>query len=292
MPVPTIIDAVLPLAKSPNVLLQFQNVLLGRRGAIVEASSEAAGGNMDVENLLTENRCDYWRGGSVATASAGTPPEISVTFARAACAVDFIAYNWSNNLLPWKYELYNGDPEGTGDLLAETDWISPIVQGEPADFPYETFPWTLRPSDERLLEMVAEMRLSSFWELKEPVYGVTHVRVIFDCREGANGDVDYIQTSLFFGGLAWSPHFNFQLGAGLSPVIRSEIRRTASRAKMGLRRTPGSEVTIALDHLSDEEALATLFAEWVRREGEFARVFISLENAPGKRRFFYDGGAF
>lgn len=293
MPVPTILDAALPLVRRRRLALLFENHLIGRWGATVTADSEDAAGKMPATNLLTENKHEPWRSGSVATRAAQPTPTIVVTFALPQPrAFDWISYAWSNNLLRWQGHFYAGDPGAGGELRGSSEWTAPVVRSDAADFELEDFPWALGPTDERLLELAADRRLNSFAHLTETLYGIDHVQLEFDAAEGSNGDDDFVQAALMFGGRLFQPAINVSLGAGINRVDRSEVRRSVSGAQGGVRRARHSEVELDLEQLTDDEGLTALFTEWLDRRGPFARVFVILETEPDKRRLHYDGGAF
>ena len=374
MPIPPILDALLPLAKTGNFFACFKNELLGRKGSTVWADSTATEGNSGVAQVLSENRGAYWKSGSVEErAESHAASEVRLVYSLTAPrSFDFLAHGWSNCLVKWCGELWVGDPsdgvqhsssvtyiEGAskiaaadvdwfllgppgrsitvggastqpgvyeivsidplggfaivtptpslgddigldvtfeattpGELRATTGWVSPVVASEPGDFYFDDFSFAMRPSEERLLELSSDMRMSSFYQLATPVYGIDHVRFRFDVADGINGVADFIQIGLCFGGVLFQPFHNMSLGASIIPVDRSIKKRTATGASVGLQRPVGSEISIALPWLSDDEAVQQIYLEWLKREGSFARAFVSKENAPKKRRLFYDGGAF
>ncbi len=288
-----IVFGTLPQAQKDNVLIVFDNRLIQRKNTSVSADSEAPEGNMNAVNLLSENRSDFWRSDSVLTASQQPTPEISITYAMSSPrAVDWLSYHWSNIHVPWRADLYRGDPAASGVLLHTTGWMHPIVKSEGTDFLYDTFPWRLGPTTEWIQQMAVEMRLQSFAHLSERVYGVDHVVWRFDVTDGQNGGRDFLQASLFFAGVAFQPHVNMSLGVTLVPVDRSVKRRTAGGAATGITRPTDSELVFVLDHLTDDEGMSQLFTDWVRREGALARVFVYKEPSAEKRIHFYDGGAF
>lgn len=372
MPIPLILDALLPAAKSQNFFSLFKNELIGRKGTTVYSDSTVTEGNQTPNSLLSENRGFYWRSGSLEDRAAYVTPECRLTFVLAAPrSFDFASYGWSNVLCKWQAEFWVGTPDpgvqhslslsyvnatsrivasdadlsaylpgatitlggaatqpgdytisaidpaggyltvtpspttaddtgldvtitlvSPGELRATTGWVSPVVASEPADFLPDDFPFAMCPSEERLLELAADMRMASFYQLAAPVYGITHVRFRFDVADGVNGIRDFLQIGLCFGGVLFQPFHNMSLGASIIPVDRSIKRRTATGASVGLQRAINSEISIALPWLSDDEAVQQIYLEWLKREGSFARAFVSKENAPKKRRLFYDGGAF
>lgn len=282
----------LPTARGKKtMLLMYANHLVNRggvrSGVTVTADSEDAGGSMGASYLLTEWKADAWRSGSVATRSGAGTPEILITFALpTARTMDFVAIEWSNLRLPWRADLYAGDPDAAGVLVDTTDWTEPIVVAEAGDFPASQVPSALGPDAERVAELAALFRLKTFQTLATPATGVDHVRFRIDCTSGANGAVDYVQASLFYAGLRFHPFVNMDLGNAISPVSRSRINRTAGGAKAGISRPLHRRADLALSYLTEEEALE-LATDWMEREGEFARVFFWREPANDKRHLFY-----
>lgn len=288
--------AILPAARDYRFLLLYRNILLGRHGATVTADSEDPAGNTPASKLLTEWKVDAWRSGSVATRSGAGTPEFRIKHVLAGAeTIDFVALEWSNLQLPWRADLYAGDPDAAGTLLDSTDWTEPIVQsaaGDFAEYPGGVAPGKLQPTAAHLAELAADFRLKTFQTFAAPVAGVDHVVFRIDCTAGANGTVDYVQMSLPYAGLAWRPTFNPVFGPAIEPVFRSLARSSASGAYGGLGRRLHKACTISLELLSDDE-VSELTTDWLEREGEFARVFCWREPGEDKRRFFYDfQGAF
>jgi hypothetical protein len=283
----------LPQVQQHRALLLYDNRLLGRAGANVVADSTAEEGDYAAANLLTENQFDRWRSGSLAVVSAQPTPEVVLTWTLGRpAAVDWVSYDRSNSLLPWRADLYQGVPGAGGALLATTGWTSPVVRSAPDDWLFDDFPWQTGPTDERIAQLAADARLASFAHLAAPVYGVTHVVLRFDASEGVNGTFDYLQVALPFAGLAFQPHINITRGAKLVPVVRSAVRRTQGGAVMGVRRRPGVEAELVLDHLTDGEGFELLSRLMLDGQAELARVFYYQETAAEHRRHFYDGQAF
>lgn len=281
-------------AEFDQIILVFDNRLLGRKGTNVVASSEAPEGNLQAANLLTENRFDYWRSDSVLAASLLPTPEITLTFSisfGSATDVEWSSYHWSNNQLPWRDDYYDGDPDSSGTLLGTTDWMNPIVKSEPGDFFYAIFPWLLGPSAERISAMAQDMRLSSFSHLPSAIYGVTHIRRRFDCTAGTNGTVDFIQMSLPIAGRVFRPQINYSTGVKLGMIDHSIADWTAGGSAQGIKRPTDSELSFTLDTLDNREAFQ-LLVEWVRGEGNLARVFVYQEPAADMRLHYYDGMTF
>jgi hypothetical protein len=283
----------LPRVHNERSILVFDNRLLGRKQATVSADSVAEEGNFGASNLLSEFRSDAYRSGSVSERSAEVTPEIRVTFTLGSPRdVDWLSYDWSNVMVPWRADLYRGNPASAGTLAANTGWMNPVVKAEASDFDHGTFPWSLGPSEERVRELCATMRMKSFCHLSSPVYGVTHVRFRFDVSDGANGLVDFLQVGLMYAARAFQPRINPSTGAKLVPVNRASVKRTASGAVTGLNRRPGQEVQFSLDHLTDDEGYRKMFMEMGEREGPLGRVFVYFETANDLRQHFYHGGAF
>lgn len=269
----------------------FRNWLIDREGATVSADSEVAVG--PASNLLTESRSAFWRSGSLAERAAEATPEVRIDYNLSRKRpVNLVVGTWWNLLVQWAVELYFGNPAAGGELLATSGWVNPIVRSEPDDFSFDEFPWEMGPSDERIESMAADPKLMSFWAFSSTVYGADYVRWRFDASLGANGAFDYLQASLLFAGVAFQPVFNMPLGTTIAPVNRSLKAYTAGGAAEGISRPSGRELTFALAHLSDEEALTQLLVEWEERQGYLARVFAYQEPERRKRRVFYDGGAY
>jgi hypothetical protein len=288
MSVPIILDAALPLIRRDGMAVLFANRLVGIEGATVSADSEASGGNMTPDNLLSEMRADYYRSGSVATRAGEATPEIAITWTLGrARGIDFFAYAWSNNLLRWQVELYAGDPEASGVLQAASGWMSPIVRSEVGDLPAGIGPWGLGPSNEKILLLADTMMLSSFVHWSTVYYGITHIRMRIDVSEGSNGPVDYVQISLPFAGELLIPRLPPSLGSSLEPVTTTVRKTTAGGSEVGLWRQNTRQLSLPLNHLTDDEALQ-VFTDWVSNRGELARVFVCPDNAAAKRRFYYD----
>lgn len=285
--------AILPTSRGSHVLLLYANQLINRdgvrEGITVTSDSDDPSGLMDAENLLTEWKSDAWRSGSVATRAGAGTPEIVVTHALPSVqSFDFVGMDWSNLVdIPWRADLYAGDPDAAGVLQDTTDWCEPIVQSIAGDFPAGKVPSKLKPTDERIALMASLFRLKTFQTFAAPVTGVDHVRWRFDCTGATgNGAVDYIQASLFYGGLMFRPIVNYSLGTSITPVFRSKSRRSAGNAKVGLRRRLSRSFELDLEYLTDEES-EELVTEWLQHEGEFARVFAWREPADAKRHLFY-----
>lgn len=275
------------------LILVYDNRLISRAGTNAFADSEAVEGNMDAVNLGSEYSFDRWRSDSVLTRSLQTTPEIRVKFVLGSFAVvDWVSYDWSNILVPWRADLYRGDPDSGGVLLDTTDWTHPVVKSEDSDFEYDDFPWILAPSDARLHGMAVNRQLSSFAMWSTPVYSVDHVLWRFDVTDGINGVVDFLQVALMFAGLTFQPFINAALGASLAPVDLSISRRTAAGVDTGIDRATLSEISFSLDQLTAHEAQTRLFTEWVREQPKSARIFVYKEPAPEDRLRYYDGGAF
>lgn len=275
------------------VILVFDNRLIGRAGSAVVADSEAIEGNMEATKLLTEFSFDRWRSGSLATVSQLPLPEVSVTFTLDGMStIDWVSYHWSNILVSWRADLYRGDPLAGGILLGTTDWTHPVVKSEDSDFTYDSFPWILGPSDDRLQRMARERQLSSFSHFAKPIYSVDHVKWRFDVRDGVNGVDDFLQCALIIAGCAFQPNINMAFGAKISPVDRSVSRETAAAVNTGIDRPTHSEVSFSLEYLTAYEAQTALFTDWVRGQPKNARIFVYKEPAPEERLRYYDGGAF
>ncbi len=277
------------------VVLVFDNRLIARAGASVSADSEAPEGGMVAANLLTEFSYDKWRSDSVAARSLEPTPQIAVTWPLifgGVTSIDWVSYHWSNILVPWRADLYHGDPAATGILLATTDWVNPVVRSEWEDFDYDDFPWILGPSDKRLAKMAAERRLASFYAFAEAVHNVDHVVFRFDVAEGTNGNDDFIQVALMLAGRMFQPAINMNRGTEIAPIDLSISRRTAAGVDTGVDREVQSELAFDLEQLTASEAQTVLFTDWVREQPKSARVFVYQEPPPEDRLRFYDGGAF
>lgn len=276
------------------VIIVYDNRLIGRASTTVSADSTAVEGNMVAANLLTEYSFDYWRSDSVLTRSQQPTPEVAVTYSLTESAiVNWLSYHWSNILVPWRADLYRGDPAAGGVLLHTTDWMHPVVKSEVEDFgSYDEFPWILGPSNRRITGMALDRQMMSFAMLDSPVYSVDHILWRFDVAEGVNGTEDFLQVGLMFAGLAFQPQINMSTGCQLSPIDLSISRRTAANVETGIDRATDVELTFALDYLTAHEAQTVLFQQWVRDQPKSARIFVYKEPAPEDRLRFYDGGAF
>lgn len=284
---------ILPAVQNPGVILiVFDNRLLGRKGATVLVDSQAPVGNMVADNLLSENRHAFWQSDSVLTRSMAPTPEMRIIFPLGSSrTLNWVSHYWDNILLPWRADLYLGDPDAGGTLLHTTDWMHPVVHSSTEDFEYDDFPWMLQPTDERLLEMAADFRMQSFAHFA-PVSGVDHVLFRIDCEDGVNGVSDVIQVSNFTAATAFQPFFQVDLGVRGKPKDRSLRKRTAGGMETGISRRIGVELQFSLPNLTDTEGLLTIFTDWLRREPSLARVFVYLETELEKRLHFYDGFAF
>ena len=270
-------------------VLVFDNRLIARAGASVSADSEAVEGDLAAGNLLTEYSDDPGRSDTIAG------PEIAVTYPLTlggVTSIDWVSHHFSNILVPWRADLYHGDPAGGGELLATSDWVNPVVKSEWEDFDFDDFPWILGPSDQRLARMAAERRLSSFYAFAETVFNVDHVLRRFDVQGGGNGNDDFIQAALMFGGRMFQPSINMVNGTEIAPIDLSISRRNAAGADTGVDREIQSELALDLEQLTASEAQTVLFTDWVRTQPKSARIFVYQEPAPEDRLRFYDGGAF
>ena len=280
--------APIPLGELPKtqglgqIILVYQNRLLGRENTTVMADSEAVEGNMVVSNVLTEYRDDFYQTGSVFSRSLEPTPHIRMTFNLARPRdIEWLSYHWSNNRLPWRAELRR-----SGALKASTPWTNPIVKADFDDFDYDEFPFETGPNDEKLGALAFDNRLSSFYHLPRAYYGIDQVDFIFNCEGGANGQFDYIESALFMAARTFQPEFNVTTGIIQTPHSRSIVSRTAGGVADGVTRPTSNGLKFTLQDLTSEEGYQ-LFEDWIVQLGELARVFVYPYTGGPERRNFY-----
>lgn len=273
----------LTVAETP-VLLVLENFALAEAGATIAAShyaSEALG----PENLLSPYFDRMLVTSSIASAIGKGETEMTVTIAfDGPHRVNWLSLHRSNCQVPFRVELFKGDPAST-PAAYQSDWLSPIVRAGIGDFTWPDFAWYLGPTPAQVTRWAEDARLDHPVPLPETVAAVRYVRYTFDVSSGSNGGADEIELGFSFAAESFQPVIGALLGWDVSPVSRSTVRRTTGGALLGRRRVAGRRFGFVLEYLEMHELWEKALSDLVLEQGELARVFAWPR--PTDRRYFY-----
>jgi hypothetical protein len=280
-----------PTLESYEALLVLENWALGALGTTCAASSTADTSgdpltSLTADNLLNEDLSAPWRSGAI---SSGSTVSVTWTFDRVR-PVDWVSIHRSNVRLPWKVEL----KDALGASLVVSPWTEPIVLASLSDFPWESLLWTLGPDADWLEAATDEFRLDSFITFPVDAYpNVKSVVATFDISTHTNAGRAFLQFALPMIGRRYRPSINMPTGWAMPPVLRSEVVRTETGAKLGRYRRMQRSTNFNLPLLGPEspdagriEVFRKILTRFLMTRGDLARVFYWPE--PRQRWLFYD----
>lgn len=271
-----------------EMLLTWDNGLLGERGTTVVASNSFASSN-DVrvspspQHLLTDDLGTFWRSASVA---ANTDSVVSLLFTLGEVTpVDIVEIHRHNIRLPWRVSVYSQDP-ATHAALYTSPWTDPIVRAEMGDYTFDNFDFNLGPTPRQLSDATILSRLDSFILLDRLYSTVQYVKLEIDITVEHYAQEDWLQIAYPFAGRKWQPPINMVLGHTFEAIDRSEIQRTSGNSVQGRRKPSQRAFTFSIPYLEEYETLRKLISELAYSRGELGRVFCWRK--PQDRRTFYD----
>lgn len=274
-----------------EALLMLENWLLGSAGATCSATSTAdtTGDpltDLTAAQLLNEDLSAAWRSGPL---SGGGTVKVTWNLGRPR-PVDLLTIHRSNVRVPMQVVL----KDSLSAVLATSPWTEPVVVASLSDFPWTDLLWTLGPDAEWLEDATDGYLLDSFVSFPVDAYpNVRYIELSFDVSAGSNGGRDHLQFALGMAGRRFRPSINMPTGWTMPPVLRGEVVRTETGAKLGRMRKPQRSATFDLPLLGPEtpeagrvEVFRKVLTRFLIARGELARIFYWPE--PAQRWLFYD----